>query len=253
MSFLDRFADQGFLMIPSLFDPAFIERLRAEHETQFAAAEAAGLESQYEVGDKRIQLAVGLRGAFLDPQLWANPLLLPILHALLGPDVLLDSVSVVVARPGAKAQHRHRDHPALFPELASEIMLPAHAVSVMIPLIALDEQTGTTMLSPGTHRGAEKGQPVAAYMTPGGCYLMDYHLRHWGSANRSTCDRPLISLTYARQWFTDTQNFRHNPRLNISAEDARSVAERYRSLFRRLHPSPFPQVSSHKLSTEETA
>lgn len=248
MTFASRFAEQGFSLIPRLFDLAFIDRLRGEYEQQFAEMEANGLGKPYEVGDRRTQIAIALRGNFLDPQLWGNPLLLQILRTLIAPDLVLDSVAVVVARPGAEAQHRHRDHARLFPELPIEATIPTHAVTVMVPLIAFDGEAGTTMLSPGTHRGEATGDPVPALVPPGGCYIMHYDLQHWGSANVSMRDRPLLTMTYARPWFTDSMNFRHNPRLNITADEARSLPEEYWPLFRRLHPTPFPQVRSHKLS-----
>jgi hypothetical protein len=92
-----------------------IERLRCEAEHQFVGMKAESLGKQYKVGDKRTQPAVPMRGPFLDPQLWAIPLLLlQIIRQLIAPDILLDSVTVVVARPGAEEQHRHRDHGRLF-------------------------------------------------------------------------------------------------------------------------------------------
>nr|WP_314444738.1 phytanoyl-CoA dioxygenase family protein [uncultured Sphingomonas sp.] len=253
MSFAASFERQGFLIIPRLFDPAFIRRLRSEHEERQLRTKRGGLDHQYEVGDRRIQLAVELRGAFLQPQLWANPLLLPIIRSLLGADVLLDSISLVVARAGAQEQHRHRDHIRLFPELPLETSLPPHALTVMVPLIDLDATSGTTILNPGTHRGDALADPVPAFVPEGGCYLMHYDLQHWGSANRSNRDRPLLTMTYARPWFTDCQNFSHNPRLNISADHALSLPEEHWPLFRRLHPSPLPQVRSHKLSRGDAA
>jgi ectoine hydroxylase-related dioxygenase (phytanoyl-CoA dioxygenase family) len=253
MSFASSFAQQGFLLIPRLFDPAFIGELHREYERQGAEIVAANNGAHYEVGDKRTQLAIAFKGAFLDPQLWANPLLLQILRTLIAPDILLDSVAVVVARPGAAEQHRHRDHPRLFPDLPPETSLPTHAVTVMVPLIAIDTEVGSTMLSPGTHRGEASGAPVPALVPEGGCYLMHYDLEHWGSANVSQRDRPLLTMTYARPWFTDAMNFRHNPRLNIRDEDARSLPQEHWLLFRRLHPAPFPQVRSHKLSKEGEA
>lgn len=253
MSFASSFAEQGFLIVPRLIDPLLIERLRCEAEHQFVGMKAEGLGKQYEVGDKRTQLAIAMRGPFLDPQLWANPLLLQIIRQLIAPDILLDSVTVVVARPGAEEQHRHRDHGRLFEELPIDTAIPTHAISVMVPLIDFDAEVGTTMLYPGTHRGTPTVEPVAALVPLGGCYLMHYDLQHWGAANLSMRDRPLLTMTFARPWFTDTLNFRHNPRLNITADDARALPEQHWPLFRRLHPSPFPQARSHKLSKDGEA
>jgi hypothetical protein len=63
----------------------------------------------------------------------------------------------------------------------------------------------------------------------------------------------MLTMTFARPWFTDTLNLRHNPRLNTKADDARGLPEQHWPLFRRLHPSPFPQARSHKLSKDGKA
>lgn len=253
MSFATSFAKQGFLVIPRLFEAAFIDRLREEYARQLKIFEAEGIERQHEVGNRRMQLSIELRGPFLDPMLWSNPLLLTIVRSLLGSDVLIDSLSVVVAFPGAEEQHHHRDHGSLFFEMPLDAKLPAHAVAVMIPLIDFDEETGTTVLDPGTHHGASIGEPYAAFVPKGGCYLMDYNLHHWGQANRSAQDRPLIAMTFARPWFIDSVNYRFNKRLNIAEADALAVPREHWPLFRRLEPSPYPAESSHKLSKEEAA
>lgn len=85
--------------------------------------------------------------------------------------------------------------------------MPTHVVTVMVPLVDLDAQSGATVPDPGTHRGEASGEPIPAYVPKGGCYLMHYDLQHWGGANSSEQDRPLLAMTYARPWFTDSQNF----------------------------------------------
>ena len=49
---------------------------------------ADDLNTYYQVGEQRVQLPIKLLGPFLDPALYANPLLLGILSGLLGPDIL---------------------------------------------------------------------------------------------------------------------------------------------------------------------
>ena len=48
---------------------------------------------------------------------------------------------------------------------------------------------------------------VGPCVDAGGAVLFDYRTVHRGTANRSAEDRPLLYLTFARPWFSDTVNF----------------------------------------------
>ena len=237
MLFAERFAAEGWLQISGNFDPGLIDEIRAEFERQFADLPTQGGNAggYREVGDERLMFSLKLQGPLLDSRVYANPLLLMVLRQLLGGEILIDNFTCVVALAGAAEQELHQDHPPLFPQHPELLpILDAHAITVIVPLIDLSEETGTTKLFPGTHRGTEIGQAESPYIRRGDCFLMDYRLQHQGTANRSSGHRPVLYIVYARPWFTDSVNFRKQPRINMDVEDLQKIAPEHRLLFRRL-------------------
>jgi hypothetical protein len=243
MSFVEQFESDNFLVIDRLLDPALIDAAAAEVHRQFADLNAESLPAHLRVGERRIQLPVQLKGALLDPALYANPLLLRMLEPLLGRKYLIDSFTCIVAFPGAPEQRLHRDHDDLFmdrPELRKR--LAPYAITVTIPLIDFTEDTGATRTFPGSQAlsaaaiEAElaKSEGNLSYVKRGGCYLMDYRLIHRGTANRSDRMRPMLSLIYARPWFTDAENFNTHPRITIAPDDVARIPTEHRPLFRRV-------------------
>jgi hypothetical protein len=79
MMFAERFARDGCLIIDRLFDPALIERVFEEYHRQYGDIDPADPPLHLKAGDRRLQLPISLRGPFLDPGLYAHPLLLKIL------------------------------------------------------------------------------------------------------------------------------------------------------------------------------
>ena len=63
---------------------------------------------------------------------------------------------------------------------------------------------------------------------------MDYRLHHQGTENRSSKERPIVYIAYARAWFTDLVNYGNNVRINIDESDLATVPPKHHSLFRRL-------------------
>jgi hypothetical protein len=236
------FARDGCLVIDRLFDQALIEAAHAEYQRQFP-----DLLSQppphLRVGHRRLQLPMEIRGPVADGMLSGHPLLIALLVKLLGPDLAIDSLACVVALPGARAQHLHRDHPQLFAQAETvDQVLPPFAITVAIPLIDLTPETGTTLLHPGSQRMPPRSEggapdlpaPLPAFVNRGGCYLMDYGLWHQGMANSSDAPRPIIYIVYARSWFTDgSTNYQQHERLKVSAETLMAMPLQHRRLFRR--------------------
>lgn len=235
------FVERGCLAFQRLFDPALIDSIRAEYEDQLGGRAMSQLPPHLKVGNRRTQVPIRLKGAVLDPMLSANPLLMKLFESLLGPDLLIDSFTCVVAFPGAADQPLHRDHYELFPESPREGR-NVFAITLAVPLVDLSEETGTTRLYPGSHIIAtapdgsppKLGEPELPFVARGGCYLMDYRLWHQGSPNRSGSPRPILYMIYARPWFIDLTNFKGHARLLLDERDARSMPPEQRRLFRRI-------------------
>lgn len=234
MDAADRFEKDGFVVLEHVLEATFIDALRAEYQRQFP--DIASDPEAYTVGDRRLQVPVQLTGPFLSPDLYANSIVLAVTKAELGADFLIDNFSLVSALPGAAAQHLHSDHPDLFPEhIFSRAVIRPYALNVAIPLIDLTPETGTTKLFSGSQNRYWSEELFALpYIARGGCYVVDYRLKHMGTENRGSVERPIVYLTFARSWFTDLVNYGSNVRINIAAEDLQAIPEEHRPLFRRL-------------------
>ena len=240
MMFDERFLADGCLVIDRLFDPALIDRVHAEYDRQYGDIDPADPPLHMKVGNDRLHLPIAFRGPLLDPSLYAHPLLLRLVGSIFDAPFVIDNVSVVTALPGAPDQRFHRDYPSLFPGHAVGASLPCYAVTVAIPLIDLDEDSGTTELFPGSmdkpgddKSGPESGDGILPLVKRGGCFLMDYRIWHRGRANRSARPRPILYIVYSREWFTDVVNFKDHARLMIEREEFEAIPFEHRALFRR--------------------
>lgn len=187
------------------------------------------------VGNRRYMVPVSLAGRFRDPLVYANPVILAIVRTALGGDAILESFGAVISLSGSEAQHIHRDGPFLFDAGISPI-LPAHALTVVIPLIEMNEEHGTTAIWPGSHRWIgfrEQVVPEAPLIPTGSCAIWDFRLFHGGTANRSDAHRAILYITYARCWYRDPKNFVKHGQKRISWEEdfVDCLSEDHRKLF----------------------
>ena len=223
----------GCVLLRDIFPPAFIATLKEE----FLARNGDRLHSapgvSGKVGNRRFQTPVSISGPFNNAQLYANPLALPILRAVLGDELILGCFGAVTSLPGATEQHIHRDGPPLFNKVVNRIV-PTHAVNLFVPLVEFNESTGTTRLYPGTHTDTDTPPEKAAFIDPvvpvGSCLLMDYRLYHQGRPNNSDLIRPLLYAVYQQPWFKDYKNHATVSFLKISDDDYLRIPTENRSL-----------------------
>jgi ectoine hydroxylase-related dioxygenase (phytanoyl-CoA dioxygenase family) len=195
---------------------------------------------------------VQLKPPYLDPGLYASPGVMPVVRELLGEDCIIQSFGVVCAYPGARMQHVHRDHPPLFAEAGGlNAFFPPFALHVVVPLIDLDEHTGTTALWEGSHRiksareegrwSKEQMERLEGAVLPmpkmGDSYLMDYRLRHTGTPNISERPRPILYMVYSRRWFLDRRNFEIQSPLQIDRNEFEGLSEEHKRLFEIARPA----------------
>jgi len=202
------FRKDGALIVEEIFDSAVIVRARqvfGETYAQFCSER----EDVARVGGQRFMMTVNMEPPFDDPQLFANPYLLPILSAALDNHFVIGAFGVVCALPTAPAQHVHDDGGNLFQRPDLDRLLPAAAITVVIPLLEMNAVNGTTALWLASHRdsGAINTEASEPVVREGSCMLWDFRLKHGGTANRGPFPRPLLYLTYCRRWFLDHLNF----------------------------------------------
>jgi ectoine hydroxylase-related dioxygenase (phytanoyl-CoA dioxygenase family) len=247
-----KFRQHGCLLLENSFDPALVKTLQENFMRDYAAMDREAVEKTcLKVGADRYMFTIRLQSPFMDPAIYAAPRVLPVVRELLGKDCVLQSIGAVCAYPGAETQHVHRDHPDLFTEAAGlSAFVPPFALHVVVPLVDLDESTGTTALWEGSHRYKSQSEEQrwsaeellrlegAAMPWPrmGDCYFMDFRLRHAGTPNLSSLPRPILYLVYSRGWFQDRKNFDIQTPLLISWEEYDRIPEEYRQLFINAKP-----------------
>ena len=185
------------------------------------------------VGDKRFMVTLAFEEPYAKPDFFASPIIRPIMTNILGKQHILGSLTCVASLPGSKDQRMHKDHAALFRE-APETELPSFAVTMIVPLIDLDEITGATRLVKGSHKVTSEQADSMPYQDPvvkrGSCFLMDFRLSHRGMANRSNKPRPIASVVYQRPWFRDYINYQKQKPLDLNGYDLSSLSSKYRHM-----------------------
>lgn len=239
------FTTHGALWIENAFPREFIDELRKAYAERYISLGKAKLRKKHAVvGDGRFMITLSIEAPFDNVALYANERLLPVLQRLLGAGCVISSFGSVVAFAGADAQSVHFDYPPLFESEQTCAALPPHAITMVVPLIDLDESTGTTAIWEGTHTkvGArEQLQQLAAdeslagavmpYAAAGDVYLMDYRLIHAGTPNTSETERPILYIVYSRPWFREDMNFTEQPAINITKQQLKTIPKSHRHLF----------------------
>jgi len=205
------FVKHGYAILDHVVPAEKIHALHQEFEQDYGRSlKREEDDMSKEVGDARFMISLRLAKGFADTAIFANPYVIPIVHAVLEETAILEAYGAVVSLPGAKAQPTHHDGPHLFGAEISAL-LPTHALTFALPLVEMNETHGTTTLLPGSHRWRRAGEDVEG-ITPtvpaGSCMLWDFRLVHSGTANRSTVQRPMLYCTYSRPWYQDPVNFR---------------------------------------------
>ena len=228
----------GTLAVEGAFDPALLEACRERFlDVHGARIEGEAPDDALGIGDRRLQVSLVIDGPFNDPGFYANGVVLALVRRLLDRQAIVGSVVCAASLPGARAQHLHKDHRAPFTHDADDdpLPLPPVAVTVMIPLVALDETVGTTEVRKGSHRLAQGPSAVRPAQRPilplGGFFLMDLALSHAGQPNRSERIRPIVNMQYTRRWFVDNKNFRRQRPLEIPRAEWARVPREHRALF----------------------
>jgi hypothetical protein len=231
------FEEQGVLALVNAFPPEVLRQCLAQYLAIGGRAEGKPLK----VGDKRYMEGLSVRGAFNRPEVYAQPLLMRMFENLLGSDFVIGSMTLVVSQPGSQAQHLHIDHPHLFGDTVTGANLPPHAVTVLVPLVEIDELIGGTEVIKGSHRVPfSKGSKLPRQrqnLPLGSCLMFDYRLFHGGLPNRSDRNRPVLSIVYQRVWFRDASNFGTLPPLQVPENEHSRIPESLRGLFLNAHVS----------------
>mmetsp|Transcript_9966 Transcript_9966/g.15039 ORF Transcript_9966/g.15039 Transcript_9966/m.15039 type:complete len:259 (+) Transcript_9966:38-814(+) len=228
-SITDTFHQDGYCIVDSLFSDLNIDSLRTTALENYE-------EIQRIIADRGLYLGIGIKegydeivqrhtGRYEVPYKMKNsfrlisehPVLLQLVHHILGPDIVIANESLLVSVPGAQDQAWHSDGP----HMSVTEYLPCHVLNVFVPLIDITLAEGPTEFRPGSQRltldlknmflrafaSKQLRKPVKPTLRKGSALLFDYRVLHRGTANRTDAPRPVYVVTFAKSWYKDTLNF----------------------------------------------
>ena len=231
---------EGYTVIDNIIEKDYLEFVFEEINNKYIINNA--FKKGLLVGDKRFMLNIELDLNIIDERIFASKELISIVHNLLGKRVIIESFGVVFSLPGAKKQQLHRDGSILFDDVSVKGnasiagLIPPYALTVGIPLIDMNEETGTTQIGARSHRYIEADQKILIKpnVDKGSIILWDFRTLHCGGRNKSNLLRPMLYITYSRDWWRDSDNYEklNQRRVNINSKFLSGIQPKFRSLFK---------------------
>jgi ectoine hydroxylase-related dioxygenase (phytanoyl-CoA dioxygenase family) len=141
-------------------------------------------------------------------QIPTHPIVLPLMHHLLGDGCLVSSLSSITIGPGERAQPIHADDQIM------PLPKPHQAVAAnsMWAITDFTEANGATRVIPGTHTADHSpvyGQhydSTCAAMPAGSILVWHGSLWHGGGANTTDARRMGIAMNYCAGWVRQQEN-----------------------------------------------
>lgn len=200
-----RLDEDGYLVLAGFMDGALLARLRGRVGQLFAGeGEAAGVEFKQEPGCRRLANLVDKGEVFRE--VIAVPRLLEYVWHVLGPDIKLSSLNVRSVNPhGAGAQPLHADMGAVADERGFWVCNTVWMLDDYTP------ENGALRAVPGSHRWGRLPQqaledpfadhPGQVLVTgrAGTVVVVNAHLWHAGTANRTAAPRTALHAFYCRR------------------------------------------------------
>jgi hypothetical protein len=195
---------EGVVVLDNLVDPALLGDCLREIEERYP--DHASPDPVHKLGSYpgRHTAPLVVDGRLANPAIFAPPILMHIASALLGEERIIESLGLLVSRPGSPNQGRHPDG-LLYPETRLDPLLPPFALSVAIPLVAIDATNGTTGFWRRSHREAcAEGPPdFAPVLRLGSALLWDFRTHHSGRSNQGDEPRPVLFSVHSRDWWQE--------------------------------------------------
>ena len=198
-------ADQGFTILAGYMSAEMLERMRTRVDELFAEeGDQAGSEFRREENARRLANLVDKGEVFREAI--ASAPILALVESVLGPEFKLSSLNVRSAPPHSNSlQPLHVDM-GLLPD--------QHGYAVCNTVWMLDdftEENGALRVVPGSHRVGKRPQDVLADLNAvhpeeilvtgraGTVVVMNAHLWHGGTANRTAAERRALHGFYCRR------------------------------------------------------
>lgn len=202
-------AQEGWLALPGLMSPELLERLRRRVDELFEEeGPNAGSEFKLEPGARRLANLVNKGRVFEEVIL--TPAVLECMTQVLGPRFKLSSLNVRSAEPGDElGQPLHADSGAIADERGYWVANSVWMLDDFTP------ENGATRFVPGSHRWGRLPHPDFYERHPeeqlltgkaGTVVVMNAHMWHGGTPNRSAAPRRAMHVYYTR-WDKPQQQY----------------------------------------------
>lgn len=203
---LQRFDEQGYVIIRNAVSPSDLDQLRVDLEPHFSARPAChGL--FWGKATTRIE-AVLTKSKIAQKLVCSQNILAFAEHTLQSncDHIQLHLTQGIRIHPGERAQVLHPDS-AMFPMPKNfEFM-----VNGILALSPFTKENGATRVVAGSHKWADNREPLPheisyAEMQPGDLLIYRASLLHGGGANETDTDRTGLSLSYSLGWLRQAEN-----------------------------------------------
>ena len=225
------FKTSGYVLFSGVLPPNLIAAMHAEFTQVFNAHIANAEENR---GANRYQMHLPFAEPFIDPRVIENPIVLPIVEAIVGDDCVCTYFASDTPLPGSEHQAVHADTHPIFPEMGMAV--PTYNIGFNIPLVDFRADNGPMEIWPGTHLTAPDTDIAAAapllhseevLMPAGSLLIRDLRMWHRGTPNRSDEIRPNMAMIYAQRWLKT-----HYPPVGIPQATYDGLSPRSQQLFR---------------------
>lgn len=226
----------GVVVLDDLLDPATIAACHAQiahDDPDYARPDPV---RNFGLYPGRFTVPLHVRGSLAERAIFCPPAVAGILRQTLGAAFVIDSFGLLVSLPGAEDQQRHFDA-LLFPETPLDRVLPPVTIALSVPLVRMDEVSGTTGFWSRSHLDPKRGegeQDMAPIVPVGSALLWDFRVHHRGLANRSATPRPAVFTVFCRDWWAEVAPLGARfEKLTIARSVHDTFGERLRRITRR--------------------
>jgi hypothetical protein len=163
-----------------------------------------------EAGPGRYDTSYGFRECFFASERFLHhPILEQIMQQTLHKEYT-NYAGVINASPQSQAQYWHRDTHNLADsnnDGSQLLRMDDFYFTVLIPLVPLNEENGTTEFRLGTHRKTAQHFNSAEHkrfdVAVGSAIVFNGKISHRGRENLANYDRPVIYMVYHKKWYND--------------------------------------------------
>lgn len=185
--------DHGYSVLHGVLEPAVAARLKGKVE-EIAASERAEGSAWYSHGNQRVFMLLNRDHMFVE--LAENPVALEVAEQILGPDLLLSSITANIACPGNSAQQLHADQ-----QYVHEPWLHALTVQACWMLDDFTAPNGATRVVPDSHKwgrtpSGEEPETIRITGKAGSVAFLDGRVWHGTSRNTTQSVRRAGIFSY---------------------------------------------------------